>query len=209
MVVSDNKFVFSNWEIRCSMDWENLLDYIFSSLFAQHKVAKIFTMALEKDNSNPDLKSSFRSRNIQFFVFLSFTLFLPVGHCFGVWSKTNFKVHDVIIFQVQKNPFISYVLSEQDWWCNIKWFLIYSKNYICKFMQAKLWHKLFHFNLPFWIWKVWKGRRKVTKMWISRSFLDEIENIFHSFWRSIIWWKNKNLMKNSLHRRSSYCSLLE
>ena len=96
MVVSDNKFVFSNWEIRCSMDWENLLDYIFSSLFAQHKVAKIFTMALEKDNSNPDLKSSFRSRNIQFFVFLSFTLFLPVGHCFGVWSKTNFKVHDVI-----------------------------------------------------------------------------------------------------------------
>ena len=59
------------------MDWENLLDYIFSSLFAQHKVAKIFTMALEKDNSNPDLKSSFRSRNIQFFVFLSFILFLP------------------------------------------------------------------------------------------------------------------------------------
>ena len=98
MVVSDNKFVFSNWEIRCSMVWENLLDYIFSFLFAQHKVAKrqIFTMALQKDNSNPDLKSSFRSQDIQFFVFLSFLLFLPVGHCFGGWSKINLKVHDVI-----------------------------------------------------------------------------------------------------------------
>ena len=28
------------------------------------------------------LKSSFHSRDIQFFVFLSFPLFLPVGHCF-------------------------------------------------------------------------------------------------------------------------------
>ena len=88
-----------------------------------------------------------------------------------------------------ENSFISCVLSEQDWWCNIKRFLIYSKNYICKFMQAKLWHKLFHLNLSFWICKVWKGREKVTKMWISQSFLDEIKNIFHSFWRCIIWWK--------------------
>ena len=42
------------------------------------------------------LKSSFRSRDIQFFVFLSFSVFLPVGHCFGGWSKINLKVHDVI-----------------------------------------------------------------------------------------------------------------
>ena len=42
------------------------------------------------------LKSSFRSRDIQFFVFLSFPLFLPVGHCFRGWSKINLKVHDVI-----------------------------------------------------------------------------------------------------------------
>ena len=66
-------------------------------------------------------------------------------------------------------------------------------------MQANLWHhKLFHFPLPFWIWKVWK-RGKNTKIWISReekqlfSFL--IKNVFHSFWRPIIWWKNKNLIK--------------
>ena len=42
------------------------------------------------------LKSSFHSREIQFFVFLSFPLFLSVGHCFGGWSKINLKVQDVI-----------------------------------------------------------------------------------------------------------------
>ena len=29
----------------------------------------------------------------------------------------------------------------------------------------------------------------------TKSFLDEIKSIFHSFWRAIIWWNNKNLMK--------------
>ena len=32
------------------------------------------------------------------------------------------------------------------------------------------------------------------------SILDEIKNIFDSFWRPIIWWKNKNLIKNSGHK---------
>ena len=32
--------------------------------------------------------------------------------------------------------FISYILSDQVSWHNIKWFLSYCKNYICKFMQA-------------------------------------------------------------------------
>ena len=37
------------------MGWENMLSYMFSSLFIQRKVAKgqIFTMALQKDNLNP------------------------------------------------------------------------------------------------------------------------------------------------------------
>ena len=40
----------------------------------------------------------------------------------------------------------------------------------CKFMQANSWrHKLFHFHLFFWIWKVWKGRGKITKIWISQE----------------------------------------
>ena len=29
----------------------------------------------------------------------------------------------------------------------------------------------------------------------KKSFLDEIKSIFHSFWRTIIRWKNQNLMK--------------
>ena len=31
----------------------------------------------------------------------------------------------------------------------------------------------------------------------EKSFLNEIKNILHSFWRAIIWWKNKNMIKNS------------
>ena len=61
-----------------------------------------------------------------------------------------------------KNLFISYqisyqllvikLLSDQVWWCNVKQFLSYSKNYTCKFMQINSrHHKLFQFHLLFWI----------------------------------------------------------
>ena len=67
--------------------------------------------------------------------------------------------------QVQKNSFISYILSDQVWWCNVNQFLSYSKNYICKFMQANWWHhKLFHYYLSFWIWKVGKEGKKIIKI---------------------------------------------
>ena len=42
------------------------------------------------------LKSSFCSRDIQIFLFLSSPLFLPVSHCFRGWSKINLKVYDII-----------------------------------------------------------------------------------------------------------------
>ena len=42
------------------------------------------------------LKSPFRSRDIQVFVFLSSPLFLPVSHCFRGWSKINLNVSDII-----------------------------------------------------------------------------------------------------------------
>ena len=29
----------------------------------------------------------------------------------------------------------------------------------------------------------------------EKSFLDEIKRIFYGFWRAIIWWKSKNLIK--------------
>ena len=75
--------------------------------------------------------------------------------------------------QVQKNLFISYLLSDQVWWCNTKRFFSYSKTYTCKFMQPNSWHhKLFHFYLLCWIWNVWKGRGKITKSWISQERKD-------------------------------------
>ena len=66
-------------------------------------------------------------------------------------------------------------------------------------MQTNSWyHKLFHFHLSFWIWKVWKGREKMQKFEYlenEKSFFDEIKNNFYSFRRAIIWWKNKNFIK--------------
>ena len=82
---------------------------------------------------------------------------------------------------------------------NIKRLLSYSKNYTCKFMQANSWHhKLFQFHLYFRIWEVWKGRGKITEIWISQEQKELFE--VHSFWRAIIWWKNKKLIKNSGHK---------
>ena len=107
-----------------------------------------------------------------------------------------------------RNSFISYIWTDQFWWFNIKCFLSCSKSYISKFMQANSWHKLFHFYLSFWIWKVWKGRKKTTKTWISweqkELFQWNKKNIFFYFWRTVIWWKNKNLIINSTQALRNY-----
>ena len=70
-------------------------------------------------------------------------------------------------------------------------------------MQANSWHhKLFHFHLSFLVWKVWKGK-KYKKLNISRTktaFEMKKKNIFHRFWRAIIWWKNINLIKKTKSR---------
>ena len=42
-----------------------------------------------------------------------------------------------------------------------------------------------------------KKSQKFEYLENEKRFLDEIKNIFHSF---IIWWKNKNLIKNSEHK---------
>ena len=36
--------------------------------------------------------------------------------------------------------------------------------------------------------------QKIEYLKNKKSFVDEIKSSFHSFWRAIIWWKNKNLM---------------
>ena len=53
-------------------------------------------------------------------------------------------------------------------------------------MQANSWHELFYFDLSFWIWKV-ERKEKIQKFEYlenEKSFLDEIKNIFDSFWRA-------------------------
>ena len=45
-----------------------------------------------------------------------------------------------------------------------------------------------------------EGRTEIQKIEYlenKKSILDEIKSIFHSFWRAIIWWKIKNLMKTA------------
>ena len=103
-----------------------------------------------------------------------------------------------------ENSFVNYELSDHIWWYNKIKFLSYSKNYTCKLMQANSWHhKLFHCHMSFWIWKVWKGREKITKIWIPWEWKELFwwnKKHFLYFWRSFIWWKNKNLIKNSGHK---------
>ena len=122
------------------------------------------------------------------------------------WGLELVTSHSSGFEQVQKNSFISYIFSDQVWWCNKKQFLSCSKNYICKFMQGNSWHyKLFHFYLSFCTWKVCKGREKITKISISqqwKSFLDKIKNTFHSFWRTTVWLKKIFFIKNSRHKQA-------
>ena len=56
---------------------------------------------------------------------------------------------------------------------------------------------------PFESGKLGKEGKKLQKFEClenEKSFLDEVKNIFHSFWRASIRWKNKNLVKNSRHK---------
>ena len=94
---------------------------------------------------------------------------------------------------ISKKLFISFLLWDQVWWCSIKWFLSYSKTYICKFMQANSWYKLFHFHLFFWIWNRWKGRGKITKIWLSREWKELFrwnKKDFSQFLKGVHWVKN-------------------
>ena len=73
--------------------------FIFSPIDSPSKTEKCFLF---------QLKSSFHSLDIQFVIFLSSPLFLPVGHCFRGWSKINLKVHDVVNC-LNKNSIVHFV----------------------------------------------------------------------------------------------------
>ena len=71
-------------------------------------------------------------------------------------------------------------------------------------MQANSWHLNYSTSIcPFVSGKCGKEVKKIQKIEYlenDKSFLDEIKNTFHSFWRANVWWKNKNLIKNSGHK---------
>ena len=97
--------------------------------------------------------------------------------------------------QGQKNSFISYILSDQVWWCNIKRLLSYFKNCVanvCKPIHGITSHSTS--ICPFASGKCGKEGKKLQKFEYlenKKSFFDEIKDTFHSFARAIIWWKNK------------------
>ena len=98
-----------------------------------------------------------------------------------------------------KNSFITYILSDQVWLCNIKQFLSYSK-----ITSANLCKPIPDTNYSTSIYPFVSGKcRKEVKNYknlISRERKQLFrwnKNNFHSFWKAIIWWKNKNLIKNS------------
>ena len=60
--------------------------------------------------------------------------------------------------------------------------------------------------LPFVLFYLEKCRKEGKKLQKfeylenEKNFFDKIKNTFHSFGKAIIWWKNKNLIKNSGHK---------
>ena len=60
--------------------------FIFNQIIALQKIWKMYFISSE---------SSFRSQDIQIFVFPSSPLFLPVSHCFRGWSNINLILCDI------------------------------------------------------------------------------------------------------------------
>ena len=117
----------------------------------------------------------------------------------GTWNKWPVALQATK--KVYKNFFVSYILPDQVLWCNKKQFLSYSKYYTCKLIHDIINYSTF--ICPFESGKCGKEEEKLQKFEYlenEKNFLDEIKNIFHSFWRAIPWWWNKKLVKNSGHK---------
>ena len=87
--------------------------FIFHQMIALQKLWECFLF---------HLKSSFRSRDIQVFIFPSSPLFLPVSHCFRGWSKINVKVYDVInclIKNLNKRFCLIFWEGKKVWYWNV------------------------------------------------------------------------------------------
>ena len=108
------------------------------------------------------------------------------------FNRENYQKHWPVAIQVmkqvQKNSFISYVLSDQ-FWVILK--ITYAN--LCKPIDDIISYSTF--ICLFESGKIGKEGKKLLKF----EYLEN-EKSFWSFWRPIIWWKNKNLIKNSGHK---------
>ena len=84
--------------------------------------------------------------------------------------------------QARKNSFISYVLSGQLWWCNIKRILKIKSANLCKTIYEVI--NYFTSICPFESGRGGEERKKLQKfeyLESEKSFLAEIKIIFHIF----------------------------
>ena len=128
-----------------------------------------------------------------------FSLFLSNPFPFNGQSYLKQKgprTSDHSLFRLQnkfrKIPLLIIYYLTKFLWYNVKWFLSYSKNYICKFTQANSWHhKLFHFHLSFWVWKVWKEMEKLQKFeYLRNKKLQNLMKKTDTSFKIITWEKN-------------------
>ena len=107
-------------------------------------------------------------------------------------------------YQKQKGPETSHqsLFRSQNEFRKIPLFVIYClTNLIMQFKSIlelfqKFYLEIYDINYsasicPFEYGKCWKEGKKLEYLENENSFLDEIKNIFHSYWRAIIWWKIK------------------
>ena len=121
--------------------------------------------------------------------------FLVCNGCFGLFSK------------IKKG-------SGASFWCTFSaWFFHKNVPYLILYQWTKFQcHTLFlsqyikqnvFFDQPLkqLLTGQKRGEDQNTKIWISRERkeLFRWKNTFHSSWRAIIWWKNKNLINNRGH----------
>ena len=118
-------------------------------------------------------------------------------HWFSAYPKSSEKLTFL-------TPWYAHERAYQVWWCDIKQFLSFPK--IRSANLCKPIHYIVNYSTficPFESGKCGKARKNYKILNISRTkkaFFNEIKNTFYNLWRAIIWWKNKNLTKNSRHK---------
>ena len=135
--------------------------------------------------------------------------FLGCNGCFGLFTKIIKRSGNIscCIFSAwffHKNAFYLILHLWTKFQCHtffpsqdIKQDVLLS-SYLDNWWRHKLLRFIFDHPLKQWPTGRKRGKDRNRKIWLSQEWKElfyEIKRIFHSFWRVIIWWKNKNLIK--------------